>query len=186
MSITEIIEIENNRKESNQFGVIHLLKEGNFYRAHDWSAWLMTMFPIGEAVNSPLKVSAKKLKDGYIEAWVGFPVTSMGKYIPNDDSISFSPVDDNQIDVILTLPEEYQNADYDSLRNAVDEWKNQLPLNDGKKQKREEREVSEVAPRFTRMTDIVGSILSFPLYEKSPMDAWNFVRQLQQQATKMF
>jgi len=37
----------------------------------------MTTFPIGEAINTPLKISAKKLKDGYVEAWVGFPVTSI-------------------------------------------------------------------------------------------------------------
>ena len=82
MTIAEIVEIESNRQASDQYGVIHLLKENNFYRAHDWSAWLMTKFPMGEAKNKPLNISAKRLKDNYIEAWVGFPVASLGKYIP--------------------------------------------------------------------------------------------------------
>lgn len=89
MTIAEIIEIESARKEPEQWNVVHLLKEGEFYRAHDWSAWLMSVFPFGEALNKPLHITAKRLKDGYIDAWVGFPATSIGKYIPNDGSVEF-------------------------------------------------------------------------------------------------
>ena len=34
--------------------VVHLQKEGSFYHANDWSAWLMTKYPIGEAVNKDM------------------------------------------------------------------------------------------------------------------------------------
>ena len=187
MTIAEIVEIENNRKEQEHFGIIHLLLEqGGFYRAHDWSAWLMTQFPIGEAVNSPLRVNAKRLKDGYVDAWVGFPATSLGKFVPNDGSVNFNTVSDTQIDVTITLPKEYQGVDFDTLRTAVDDWKGQLPINDGKKQKREERAVSEALPRFVRVTDMVSEILSYPLESKSPIEAWEFVRQLRRQAAAMF
>ncbi len=186
MTIAEISKIENERKTPEDFGVIHLFSENNFYRAHDWSAWLMTTFPFGESVNKPLRISAKRLKDGYVEAWVGFPVTSIGKYVPNDDSLKFNPISDTQIDVTITLPEEIAGADFESLRSQIDEWKEGLPMNEAKKQKREDREVAEVAPRFTRMTDIVGRILSFPLESKSPIEAWEFVRQLRQQVAAMF
>ena len=40
MTIADIIELENNRKSPDTFGRIHFIKEGNFYRAHDISAWL--------------------------------------------------------------------------------------------------------------------------------------------------
>lgn len=46
MTIADINEIEQKR-DKEQFGVIHLLVENGFYRAHDWSAWLMTTFPFG-------------------------------------------------------------------------------------------------------------------------------------------
>ena len=55
-----------------------------------------------------------------------------------------------------------------------------------KKQKREDREVAEIAPRITRMSDVLGRILSFPLESKSPMEAWEFLRQLRQQVAAMF
>lgn len=186
MTITEIIDIENNRKQPDQFGIIHLIKEGNFYRAHDWSAWLMTTFPIGEAINTPLKISAKKLKDGYVEAWVGFPVTSIQKYIPSDDSVVFKPISENQIDVHIPLPEEYLQQNFDNIRNSIDKWKNQLPILDNKKSKREDHEIQEIGPRITRITDIVGSILSFSLVESSPLDAWEFIRKLQKQISILF
>ena len=67
MTISEIIELESNRKEADQWNVVHLVKEnGEWYRAHDWSAWLMSVFPFGEAQNKPLHITAKKLKDGYM------------------------------------------------------------------------------------------------------------------------
>lgn len=186
MTIAEITEIENNRKSKEQYGVIHLLNESNFYRAHDWSAWLMTMFPTGEAVNSPLKVSAKKLKDGYIEAWVGFPVSSLEKYVPNDGSVQFQPVSDTQIDVVVKLTDDLMETDFESFRKLVDDWKGTLPLNDGKKQRREEREVSEAEPRIMRISDVLGQLLSFPLESKSPMEAWEFLRVIRQKIVAMY
>ena len=189
MTIAEIRGIEENRHSAEQFAVIHLLKENSgkeFYRAHDWSAWLMTMFPMGDAANNPLKISAKRLKDGYIEVWVGFPVTSLGKYIPDDGSVGFEAVNDNQIDVTIQLPEEYEGGDEDQFRMAVDEWKEQLPLNGSKKARREEQEMAEAAPRVVRFSDIISQIVSYPLESKSPIEAWEFMRQLRQKVTAMF
>ena len=123
MTIAEISKIENERNTPKDFGVIHLFSENNFYRAHDWSAWLMTTFPFGESLNKPLRVSAKRLKDGYVEAWVGFPVSSLGKYVPNDDSMQFNPVSDTQIDVTIHLPDGYEDANFDDIRAQVDAWK---------------------------------------------------------------
>lgn len=94
MTITEIRKIEEERKE--QLDVVHLIKEGSFYHANDWSAWLMTKYPIGEAIHKPMVVTAKKLKDDYIHAFVGFPTTSLAKYIPNDGSVEFRPISDKK------------------------------------------------------------------------------------------
>lgn len=178
MTISDIIKLENDRNEQSQFGIVHFIKEGNFYHANDWSAWLMSKFPIGEAVNKPMTVTTKKLKDGYIHAFVGFPVTSLGKYVPNDGSIKFEAVGDNQLDVTLNV--DFGEAQFDDVRTQVDEWKESLPLTD-KRQKRDERDALESAPRVMRISDILGKILAFPLESKSPMDAYDFVRQLKQQ-----
>ena len=59
-------------------------------------------------------------------------------------------------------------------------------MNEQKKTKREDREVSEAAPRITRMSDVLARIVSYPIESKSPMEAWEFLRQLRQQVSAMF
>ena len=60
MTISEIQQLENSRKSPDSFGRIHFIKEGNFYRAHDVSAWLITMMPFSEAIKN-VSIIAKKL-----------------------------------------------------------------------------------------------------------------------------
>ena len=186
MTIAEIISIETKREESSQWNVIHLLKEGDWYRAHDWSAWLMSVFPFGEAVEKPLKVLAKKLKDGYIDAFVGFPASSIGKYLPNNGNIEFQPISDTQIDVKIALPENIGEVTFENLNKMKEDWKNALPLVESKKQKREDREMSAQAPRIMRFSDIISRIVSLPIEDMSPRDAWDELRDLRRQVSAMF
>ena len=183
MTIAEIVEIESNRKEQAQFGVVHLLKESNFYRAHDWSAWLLKTFPVSE---EPMKPTVKRLKNGYLEVWVGFPVTSLGKFIPEAEGVVFNHVSDNQIDVVIPITDDIASSDTEQVRALVDEWKESLPIVEDKKQRRESREVSEFAPRVTRITDVLARIISFPLESKSPLEAYEFLRDLRMQVAGMF
>ena len=182
MTIVDIIKIEADRE--GKANVVHLIKEGNFYHANDWSAWLMTKFPIGEAATKPMRVTAKRLKDGYVQAFVGFPVTSLGKYIPNDGSVLFVPVSDTQIDV--ELPADFGNATVDDLRKMVDEWKETLPMNAEKGNRRHGDEVREAMPRVTRLSDIASRVLSFDIAEHTPMEAMQFVRDLQHDIAALF
>ena len=185
MTIAEIIGIESARKEPEQWNVVHFLKEGEFYRAHDWSAWLMSAFPIGEALNKPLHITAKRLKDGYVDAWVGFPATSISKYIPNDGSVEFNPITDVQIDVKVELPAEIGDVSFENLNTMKEEWKASLPLSE-KKQRHEDRNMQEVVPRILRLSEIANLIISFPLESKSPIDAWEFLRQLRKQVAAIY
>ncbi len=40
--LKEILEREKDRSSLEQCGKIHLFREGTFYRAYEWSAWLFT------------------------------------------------------------------------------------------------------------------------------------------------
>ena len=185
MTIADIIELENNRKSPDYFGRIHFIKEGNFYRAHDISAWLITMMPFSEAIKN-VSIIAKKLKDGYIDAFIGFPLTSLDKYIPNDGSVTFVPISDIQIDVIIVPTDDILAASFDEIRKAVDEWKLTLPIKAEKSNRREDREITEQRPRITRITDIINHVLAFPLEDRSPMDAYNFLRDLRRDIVAIF
>ena len=47
--LADILQQERERDTADKWGIIHLFKTGSFYSAYEWSAWLMTKFPIGEA-----------------------------------------------------------------------------------------------------------------------------------------
>lgn len=185
MNIAEIIKLENDRTTPDMYGHIHFIKEGNFYRAHDWSAWLMITHPLTEN-QAKLTIIAKKMKDGYIDAWVGFPLTSIEKFIPNDGSVVFAPINDTLIDVMITPTDDIITSTPEDVRKKVDEWKASLPLNEGKSQKRESREISEAQPRITRITDVITRVISLPLENMSPVDAYDFLRQLRKDIAAIY
>ena len=185
MKIEDIQKLETARQTADTYGRIHLLKEGGFYRAHDWSAWTAVTFPINDAWKQ-LNIVAKKMKDGYVDAFVGIPQASLEKYVPNDGTVTFVPVGDEQIDIMINVTDDILTSDYDTVRKAVDDWKSSLPITESKKQGRESREVSEARPRITRISDVIQQILSFPLESKSPMEAFEFLRQLRQDVVALF
>lgn len=41
--IKQILQTENDRSDDNR-NVIHLYQEGTFYRAYNWSAWLLLLW----------------------------------------------------------------------------------------------------------------------------------------------
>ena len=102
--ISEILAIEKNRKDSQTYNVIHLFKEGAFYRAYEWSAWLIAVI-VNAATGNNLAITKKKAKDSDDTfVFAGFPLTSMEKYIPKEAQLSFTPVSDDQIDITVELP----------------------------------------------------------------------------------
>ena len=52
--------------------------------------------------------------------------------------------------------------------------------------RRRDREITEQRPRITRITDIINHVLAFPLEDKSPMDAYNFLRDLRRDIVAIF
>lgn len=56
--LKEILEKEKERGSLEQCAVIHLFREGTFYRAYEWSAWLCLRY------FTELKVTHRMLKGG--------------------------------------------------------------------------------------------------------------------------
>lgn len=182
MKLIEIRQLEETRE--GQMNVVHLIKEGAFYHAYDWSAWLMSKFAIGEAKNKPMVVTASKLNDDYINAFVGFPATSIGKYVPNSEIVEFRPVEDTQIDIVMNV--DLGDATVEDIRKMVDEWKESLPLRMTKKQSREDKGVSKSAPRIMCITDIISRVISIPLEDISPKQAYDILRDLRRDISALF
>ena len=97
MTIADIIELENNRKSPDSFGRIHFIKEGNFYRAHDISAWLITMMPFSEAIKN-VSIIAKKLKEA-----LAFDGRTLGRATVLDDGLSNESIASRIISIYKSL-----------------------------------------------------------------------------------
>lgn len=181
--ISEILEIEKNRSDVNTWNVIHLFKEGGFYRAYEWSAWLIVTVAYSDEVRKgtpdrkPLNVSRKKVKSGEGDfAFVGFPLKSLEKFIPYQTG--FNPISDTQIDVSIELPATDTELSLETLTQAFEEWKQPIPISEDKPKKEGDDQV-RASPRS--LTGIMSQVLSYPLESKTPMENMAFISTLKQQ-----
>lgn len=208
-SYKEIFEIEKQRTEAAQWNVIHLFKEGSTYKAYEWSAWICREFCTNEErlrhfnshMLTPVHKTAKNTSGTIV--FVGFPPSSIDKFIPKDVQTGFNPVSDNQIDISIELPATLGEMNTENLQKHFDAWKESWPLKqdtdkpEGNNRKNnqasdaEVRQDTQMLPfatngRQLRMTDIITELVSLPLEDVSPNEALKLLRQLHRQAVSLF
>ena len=107
--------------EKGQFGTIYLFPEGTFYRAYEWSAWLCCRF-----INQ-FKATRREVKGelGETVVFIGFPITSLGKFLPEEAQMVAN--EDKSVSITLAM-EMFQGADDTALRQSFEEWKSGIPL----------------------------------------------------------
>ena len=165
--IKEILQKETERDTQDQCSVIHLFREGTFYRAYEWSAWLcQNHFP-------ELKVTHRLLKGGDDIVFVGFPLTSLDRYTPRGAEVA--PTGENSIDIVL--PADVFPTSSESETSAVDfaNWKQSQPLTEASKKKVEEERMVAARNAHPRLTDVMLKILAFPIEQRSPMECMTFL-----------
>lgn len=194
MTTAEILNIEKNRADSSSWNVIHLFKEGSFYRAYEWSAWLVAVVSYNDAVRNgtpdrkPLVATRKpdKNSDGTF-VFVGFPLNSLDKYVPN--KTSFEPKDNSLIDITIELPADIGEVSFDALSKSVDVWKEGIPLKEEKP--RRGKSADDMPPflaqdRGMSITGVMAEILAYPVEQKSPMEVVSFVVEIRGKLARLF
>lgn len=178
----EIISIEQQRTDQAQWNVIHLFKEGGFYRAYEWSAWLIAAITYNDEVRQqskdrkPLSVTRKKIRDSEDTfAFVGFPLNSVEKFIPN--RTSFQAASDSQIDITIELAWDGDYT-YDSLNEAFRKWKEEQPIQEPKT-RRDESDAPSTSSHLSTF-GIIADILAWPLEQKTPLENTMFISTLKQ------
>lgn len=175
--LKEILEKENARRTLEQCVVIHLFREGTFFRAYEWSAWLCVRhYP-------DLKVTHRVLKSGEDIVFVGFPLTSLDRYTPPDASVQ--PVDDKCVDITVTANVFPREADDDMLQADFANWKQSQPLTDASKKKEEETKIRAERNAHPRLTDIMLRIVAYPVEQHSPMECMSFLSDVKQQISEI-
>jgi len=112
--------------------------------------------------------------------FVGFPVKSVEKYIPEREN--FESVGDKQVTITINLPQPNDGSmlSYERLNEAFESWKEGIELTERKK--RDERPVA-VAQQQTQPTGggILSQIMAYPLSERTAIENIQFIQSLKQQ-----
>lgn len=207
-TMKEIFDMEKERGQKEQWNVIHLLRDGNTYKAYEWSAWLCREFgttdeqlqQVGSKRLTPVHRNVKNTGGSII--FVGFPFASIDKFLPKTSQISFQPVSDNRIDIAIELPADLMvdgKISREVLQQQFDEWKQQFPVKEQKKdapaggstqQAKGDDELMALLtgsqPKPMRMSDIVAQLIALPVEDISPNDALKLLRILKRQAAALF
>jgi hypothetical protein len=171
--LKEILEKEKVRGTLEQCAVIHLFREGTFYRAYEWSAWLCLRY------FTEMKVTHRLLKSGEDIVFVGFPLTSFDRYTPQGAVVS--PLGDKGIDMTLPADTFAPDVDIESLRTGFEDWKQCHPLTEASKKKVEEEKALAERNAHPRLTDVMLRILAYPIEQHSPMECMAFLSDIKQQ-----
>ena len=171
--IKDVLQIERNRQPATEWNKIHLFKMGDFWRAYEWSAWLISVISYNDKVRmatkdrKPLKLTRKQLsKSEDTFCFVGFPIKSIGKFIPV--RTDFQSNDDKHLICTIDLPKPTDSTEvtYERLNEAVAEWKNAINIStkddivdeDGNdippKRKHQKQKDDAVAPASASSTSI--------------------------------
>ena len=132
--IKDVLQIERNRQQATEWNKIHLFKMGDFWRAYEWSSWLIAVITYNDKVRMatkdrrPLKLTRKQLahQDDTF-CFVGFPTKSIGKFIPV--RTDFKSNDDKHLVCTVELPKDpTTEVTYDRLNEAFTKWKDAIEI----------------------------------------------------------
>ena len=175
MRLTPALEFEKLRKDPESWNKIFLHKDGKFFRAYEWSAWLIKTVVCTEEMQKErgdqkmLTANRYVTKKGeYVS--VGFPLESLAKFM-----IGFEDFDPNTVD------------DYAELLAVFEEWKHALPEKDTKQAQKASRTTSNVDTDGGRvgMFQILSQVLSYPIESKTPAENAEFIATLKRQLSSL-
>ena len=175
--LKEILETEGERATLQQCAALHLFREGSFYRAYEWSAWLMVhFFP-------DMKVTHRILKGGEDIVFVGFPLTSLERYTPEGAAVS--PSGDREVAMAMPGGVFPPDTGVESLQTDYANWKQAQPLTEASKKREEETKTRAERNAHSRLTDIMLRILAYPVEQHSPMECMAFLSEMKQQISEI-
>ena len=173
MQLKEVFAKEQSRTEMVDYRTIHLIPEGTFYRAYEWSAWLCHRYV---SQFKPTHRLLKNTEDSVV--FVGFPMTSLERHIP--EGATLAEQEDKTIALILAETV-FGETTTEQLQTDFANWKKSVPLVKSKEQGTKEN--SELRIKNFEL-DILKRILAYPIEQHSPMEAMAFLSEIKQQLSE--
>ena len=170
MKYSEIIENESRLSQEKPYE-IRFYREGEWWRAYEWSAYLAYFFPNGLEEKNRIRPTRKPLKgfsDGYV--FIGMKLASFSKYLPSMDVMQ---IDESYIAInarsALEGKVNLNNAEHEFL-----EWKCTIPIKEAKDcGKRENKPINS-------REDILDKIVNFQFENKSLIEIATFLSNIRE------
>lgn len=174
MQLKEVFSKEQSRKEVVDYRTIHLIPEGTFYRAYEWSAWLCHRYV---SQFKPTHRLLKNTEDSVV--FVGFPMTSLERHTPEGATVAEQ--EDKTIALILA-ENVFGETTTEQLQTDFANWKKSVPLVKTKEQgaKNQDQKVLKDGS----VEGVVKRILAYPIEQHSPMEAMAFLSEIKQQLSE--
>jgi len=173
-SVKDIVQLESERSNPEQYGAVHLFHEGSFLRAYEWSAWLLCRYV------HEFKVTRRQYKDvDNPVIFVGFPQTSLPKFVPEGCEVKNAEEKHMMMILPMTLTEENVAA----MRTDYKQWCNDQPLIESSRHSQQNRLSAENHP--ASITNVINTIQSFPIESKSPIDCMLFLAEIKAQLASL-
>lgn len=184
MQITPALAYEAQRSDVSSWNKVILHKDGTFYHAYEWSAWLIKTRLCTEAFQKQrgdakiLSAPRYKTKNNeYI--LIGFPIESLSKFIPEYTDVREMEGGDAlevTIDLKLNGTETFEeiDAEFNKWKKAQPEAKKQSKSKDG-----------ETAQKRTGMFQIIAEIVGYPLEKRTQEENTEFISYLKEKAAEL-
>jgi hypothetical protein len=175
MQLKEVFTKEQSRSEMVDYRTIHLIPEGTFYRAYEWSAWLCHRYV---SQFKPTHRLLKNTEDSVV--FVGFPMTSLERHTPEGATVAEQ--EDKTVAVILPETVFGEKVTIEQLQTDFANWKKSVPLVKTKEQgtKNQDKNVKSEAS----VEEVLKRILAYPIEQHSPMEAMAFLSEIKQQLSE--
>ena len=139
MTFEEICKREDRKKEN--ISNIYFIREGDWWRAYEWSAYLATHYMCNNENYVPLKATKKNWngnEDGICS--VGLKQSSFEKYFPKlmDDDENFEIKDK---EIVLRCCNIFKEGDYENYKELLTEWKKTIKSDKKEKKNNELRQI---------------------------------------------
>ena len=190
MKLSAALEYEKLREDAASWNKVILHRDGKFYHAYDWSAWLIKQYVCTEEFQQQrgdeklLQVSRYPSKHGEY-AMLGFPLDSISKYIPAYENAR--KMEDSD-DMEITVGIDFGEADHETLSRMYEEWFATCQLKEKKGKGNAAITHSDgKAPALARsgIFSILVKVLSYPVEAKTPAENIEFISQLRQEVAAL-
>lgn len=154
---------------------VHLFKDGTFYRAYEYSAWLCCRYIHSfQTTKRFTKAVDKEL------VFVGFPQASLSKFLPQGIEPAVS---DDRLD--FPLPESVA-LDVKDYTTDYENWKQAQPLTEPKQRTTPNPATTGLAGHPVTITGVFKEVMAWNVVDHTPIEAMQFLAAIQQKLAGLY